>query len=255
MNGKTDKKMMIFAGTTEGRILAEYAENKKIPCYVSTATEYGNSILANFEFVDRIFGRMNEEQMRIFLREKGISFVIDATHPFALEVTENIKRACRTLGIRYIRCLREGSHLKKNKDFIYVNSVKEAVDFLDTVPGKVFIATGSNELDKYTAIDGWKDRCYARVLSSKEAVFRAAEIGFEGSHLIAMQGPFSTELNTEMLKQTGADYFVTKESGKAGGFEEKINAAAAVGVVPIIIVRPDEEGKYLNEVKLIIDEL
>ena len=71
----------------------------------------------------------------------------------------------------------------------------------------------------------------------------------KGAHLIAMQGPFSKELNIAMLKDTDADYFVTKESGKAGGFEEKLEAAKETGVTLVVIGRPAETGHSVEETK------
>ena len=87
-------QILIFAGTTEGRLLAQYAPQHEIGCYVSTATEYGKSILEGLEGVECISGRMDQKEMETFISERGIRLVIDATHPFAVEVSENIKAAC-----------------------------------------------------------------------------------------------------------------------------------------------------------------
>ena len=113
----------------------------------------------------------------------------------------------------------------------------------------MLISTGSKELHLYTRIKDYKERCFARVLSTQEAVAEAVRLGFEGKHLIAMQGPYSEELNLAMLKHINAAYFVTKESGGAGGFEEKKKAAQKAGAELIVIARPKEEGKSLQEVK------
>ena len=91
--------------------------------------------------------------------------------------------------------------------------------------GNILIATGSKELHLYTAIEDYRERCFARVLSTGPSVAESVRLGFEGSHLIAMQGPFSTEMNLALLRQTEAAYFVTKETGRAGGFHEKLEAA------------------------------
>ena len=87
-------QILIFAGTTEGRLLAQYASQHEIGCYVSTATEYGKSILEGLKGVECISGRMDRKEMEIFIGEHEIRLVIDATHPFAVEVSENIKAAC-----------------------------------------------------------------------------------------------------------------------------------------------------------------
>ncbi len=83
-------QILIFAGTTEGRVLAQYASQHEIGC-VSTTTEYGKSILEGLEGVECISGRMDQKEREIFISERGSRLVIDATHPFAVEVSENIK--------------------------------------------------------------------------------------------------------------------------------------------------------------------
>ena len=133
-------------------------------------------------------------------------------------------------------------------------SVEEAVEYLKKTGGNVLISTGSKELHLYTRIKDYKERCFARVLSTQEAVAEAVRLGFEGKHLIAMQGPYSEELNLAMLKHINAAYFVTKESGGAGGFEEKKKAAQKAGAELIVIARPKEEGKSLQEVKKLMEE-
>ena len=88
-------QILIFAGTTEGRMLAQYASQHEIGCYVSTATEYGKSILEGLEGVDCISGRMDQKEMETFISGHGIRLVIDATHPYAVEVSQRIQNACQ----------------------------------------------------------------------------------------------------------------------------------------------------------------
>ena len=103
------------------------------------------------------------------------------------------------------------------------------------------------ELDKYTRLTNYKERCYARVLSVLPSMMQSIDLGFSGKHLIAMQGPFSREMNLALLHQTEAKYFVTKESGKNGGFAEKLEAAEQAGAVLLVIGRPIEEGLSVEE--------
>ena len=238
-------QILIFAGTTEGRMLAQYASQHEIGCYVSTATEYGKSILEGLEGVDCISGRMDQKEMETFISGHGIRLVIDATHPFAVEVSENIRAACEKEKVQYVRCLRER---------LIVDSVEQAAEYLRGTTGNILIATGSKELSLYTRIDGYEKRCFARVLSTGEAVEESIRLGFRGRHLIAMQGPFSKEMNLALLHQTEARYFVTKESGKAGGFEEKLEAAKAAGAVLVAVARPREEGESLEAVERLMKE-
>jgi len=242
-------KILVFAGTTEGREIAEFLSEHKINAYISTATTYGASLLPNEECIETQGQPINQQEMVELIKKEKITFVIDGTHPFAVVVSKNIKKACQETNITYIRLLRLALQ-KGQEDLLYVESVAEAVSYLKDTMGNIFVTTGSKELEQYTQIDDYKNRVYARVLSTSSVVAYCSTLGFEGRNLICMQGPFSAELNYAMLKQTGATYLVTKESGKAGGFEEKIEAAKRSGVKTIVIGRPvEEEGLSTEEVK------
>lgn len=138
---------------------------------------------------------------------------------------------------------------------VWADSVRQAVSYLKRTTGNILITTGSKELHLYTEIEDYRQRCFARVLSTREAVEKSVDLGFEGRHLIAMQGPFSAEMNLALLKQTEASWFVTKESGTAGGFEEKLKAARLARAVPVIVGRPDETGESLETVKKMIKQI
>ena len=98
------------------------------------------------------------------------------------------------------------------------------MEFLEGTKGNILLTTGSKELGKFTALTDGGERIYARVLSLPSVMETCKGYGFEGKHLIGMQGPFSMELNAAMLRQYDCRYLVTKDTGKAGGFQEKIAA-------------------------------
>ena len=234
-------KLLIFAGTTEGRELAEYMERQGVTCDVCVATEYGESLLNPETTRHHVHaGRLTEEEMQELMRREKITHVVDATHPYAQIVSENIHEACRLAGCRYMRLLREASLQEKDDaEIVMVDSVDEAVEYLKGTTGGILAATGSKELHKYAAIPNYQERLYARVLSTAESVKIASDLGVEGKHLICMQGPFSLEMNVATLHQTGAKFLVTKESGKTGGFPEKLAAAREAGARLVLIGRPE----------------
>lgn len=241
-------RTLIFAGTTEGRELAEFFRRHQISCHVCVATEYGGQLLEADAFVKVHAGRLNSDEMLELMKKEEISLVIDATHPYAVEVSENVKKACERAGTEYLRLFRGSLNL--DSETICVDSVDQAVDFLKKVTGNILVTTGSKELHKYTAIPDYQERVFARVLSTPEVAASCAKLGFTGKNLICMQGPFSEELNIAMLKQFQASYLVTKDTGKNGGFAEKIRAAKAAGAKVVLIGRPvAEEGMSLEEVK------
>lgn len=250
--------ILLFAGTTEGRLLAEFLGGTTVGAYVSTATKYGLECVKDIPNIWPIAGRMDGEEICSFIVSRHIQLVIDATHPFAEIATSNIKEACSLSKVPYLRCLRDMRLQVSENPFtkeVLVASVAEAAEYLNGTAGNILITTGSKELKQYTQIKQYKERCFARVLSTVEAVTESARLGFQGSHLIAMQGPFTKELNTAMLRHTRAEYFVTKESGGPGGFEEKREAASETGATLVVIGRPPETGESIEEVKACIKNL
>lgn len=125
---------------------------------------------------------------------------------------------------------------------VYVNSTAEAADYLEKRTGKIFLTTGSKELPLFVERISDTNRLFARVLPSAEVIASCRALGLEGKQLCAMQGPFSEEINTAMLHQTGASFLVTKDTGAAGGFPEKERAAERAGVCMVIIRRPEDAG-------------
>lgn len=133
---------------------------------------------------------------------------------------------------------------------VHMPDVETAVTWLSSVTGNILVTTGSKELSSYTRIRDYEQRIYARVLPSEEAVARCRSLGFEGRHIIAMQGPFSEEMNLAQLREYGCAYLVTKDGGAAGGFSEKIKAARRAGAAAVVIDRPGSgEGISLDEIK------
>ena len=251
-------RVLIFAGTTEGRRLAEYLEEKKMPAHICVATEYGQELILEKTGIHTVHaGRLKTEEMAALMRENAITHVVDATHPYAVEVTENIRKAAEQSEAVYIRLLREEtSGIALNETaWIQVGSVQEAVDFLKDHPGNVLAATGSRELHLYTQIPDFRNRVFARILSTAESMDIASRLGFQGRNLICMQGPFSEELNVAMLRAVKAAYLVTKESGRTGGFPEKIAAAVKAGARLIVVGRPPQETGYsFEEVIALLDD-
>lgn len=244
--------IIIFGGTTEGRELAEALLGTQLKVHLCVATAYGASLLPQSDNIIIHTGKLEAEDMKCLLQSERPELVVDATHPYAAVVTENIREICRKLSCPLLRILRKdtraelqenvlhGIWQKTMEDVIFVDSVEEAAAFLADTRGKIMITTGSKELEKYTVIEDYQNRCIARVLPTLSVMEKCAGLGFTGKNLIAMQGPFSEEMNYQMLKQAGCLYLVTKDSGKEGGYEEKCEAAIRAGVKLIIVKRPGE---------------
>ena len=246
-------KVIVFAGTTEGREIAEFLDRKGISAHICVATEYGEQLLQGGQNLEISHERLNAEEMELLIKEKKCEMVIDATHPYAAEVTINIKKACEAAEVSYIRVLRENQENQNSGDCLYADSVEDAVALLEHTKGNILATTGSKEAAKYTALTDYESRVFLRVLSLPDVVKQCKELGFQGKNLICMQGPFSKELNIAMLRQWDCKYLVTKMSGATGGFQEKIDAARICGCISVIIGRPlKESGLSVNECKRIL---
>ena len=203
-------KVIVFAGTTEGYEISRFLSENQLPVLACVATEYGSKSLQENSCLHVQAGRLDEQQMRdLFFREKP-ELVLDATHPYAAEVTQNIRKACEETGVSYTRILRTGS---EQQNAVYVRDAKEAAEYLEGTEGNVLLTTGSKELAVFTSVSDYNKRLFARVLSLPSVIESCQALGFEGRNLIAMQGPFSKELNQAMLEQYQCKYLVTKDSG------------------------------------------
>lgn len=246
-------KYLIFAGTSEGRKLAEYLNERQIPACVCVATEYGEELMDEMPFIHVRSGRMSAEEMKSLILDISPQAVVDATHPYADVVTKNIKTACKTAQVEYLRLLRAASDLDQLPGIVAFPDCSSAAKWLDSQSGNVFLTTGMKELPVFADAIADRERIYARVLL-QEGIFDEMErSGLSKKQMICMQGPFTRELNTAMLKQVKASFLVTKESGTAGGFLEKVEAARDAGAVCVVIRRPSaEEGYSLEEIEKIL---
>ena len=83
-----------------------------------------------------------------------------------------------------------------------------------------------------------KANIYIRVLPKSDLVKKCEELGYKNKNIIAMQGPFSKNINKAMLEMTNSKLLITKDSGDSGGFMEKLEACQELGLKIIIVERP-----------------
>ncbi len=265
-------RVIIFGGTTEGRLLYEHCREQGIPVSVYVATAYGCRILESRDGPEsgaenkrnekaeqeRIHtGRLTRSEMEAAMRRERAFLVLDATHPFALEATENIRAACGTLGIPCHRIRRELPEPDDTPETLCFDSIEEVVSFLKNREGNILVTTGSKDLFLYTALPDYQKRLYVRVLPDVETIAACMGLGITGRHLSAMQGPFSEEMNIGYIREFSIRWVVTKQSGAVGGFYEKQNAARRTGAALLVIRKKNkkETGIGLKEAIEILEEL
>ena len=233
-------KLCVFAGTTEGRALVELLAGQPVAVTACVATEYGGALLEPRENLTVSRERLTREEMEELFTREGFALVVDATHPYAAAVTENIAAACEGTGTEYLRLLRSAGDVPEGA--VCVPDIRGAVDYLADTRGNILLTTGSKELAKYTALPDFAGRVYARVLPMEASLLSCREAGLAPDHVIAMQGPFSREMNTALLRAVSAKYMVTKDTGDAGGFGKKAAAAREAGAVLVVVGRPAQRA-------------
>ena len=230
-------KVVIFGGTAEGRERAEALLSQGEECLVCVTSPYARELLPR-ELPCHV-GAMDFEKMRAFLSRVNPCRVIDATHPYALRATENIRTACRELGLPCERVLREREEGAWRQMAEHVKGPEEAARAAERVPGRILLTTGSHTLDVYAARIA-PERLFVRVLPTVEALDLCRLAGIAPSHILAMQGPFSRELNGAVYDQYGISVLVTKDSGARGGVSGKVIPALERDIHVILIERPEE---------------
>lgn len=238
--------LLIFGGTTEGRILAETLVNQGHRVTVSVATSLGAEELGGIPCT--IWeGRLEEAAMEDRVRD--FDLVIDATHPYAEEVSRHIRKACTKTGVPLRRVLRAAS---REEGCIRVDSCKAAAEYLNRRPGNVLIATGSKALRDYGCLA--PERMYPRVLPTHAALNICEEMGIPHRNILALQGPFTLAMNVAMLEQYHISYLVTKDGGTVGGFTEKQQAARQAGAQLILVGRPPDSGESMEQLLRELEE-
>ncbi len=242
-------KIVIFGGATEGRELSALLADWGASVLVSVATDYGREEQGTHEGVTVAVGRRNRAEMAELLR--GAALCVDATHPYAVEATTAVRAACLDTRTPYRRLLREESAIPA--DAVTVPDASGAAAYLEGAEGNILLATGAKELRRYDKLD--PARLYPRILPAHDGLSACEAAGIPRRNIIAMQGPFSRELNEALIRQYQIAYLVTKDGGRIGGFPEKAEAARNTGAKLILIRRPAESGETFAEIAAYCREL
>lgn len=240
--------ILVLAGTQDGREIAEDL-TKEYPgkVLVSVVSEYGG-ILAEQTGLHVRVGALNEIEFHQLCEIENIQFCIDASHPYAKNVTAMAQKVCSELQISYIRYERPKQPLPEYDQLILVSSPSEAARICGLRKQKAFLTTGSRSLADFTSEPSLPiENLVVRVLPDPQVLQQCLDLGLLPRQMIAMQGPFSHELNKAMLQQSQAEVMVTKNSGALGGTDTKLTAAIELGLTIIMIDRPKNvEGPFVT---------
>ena len=244
---------MIFvaAGTKDGRELVSTLLEAGYDVTASVVSAYGDKLLKDNKSKSAK-GKLivndkplDEDALAAYLSDCNITAFVDATHPYAVNVSRNAMSACERGKLPYIRYERDITSLKYDKVHL-VHSYAEATEMAAKLGKNIFLTTGSRNLDKFTTAEELKgSNIIARVLPTGEVVAMCEELGLTPRQIVALEGPFSCELNVALFKRYEADVIVTKNSGAIGGTDDKLLAAEELSLPVIVIDRPKMEYSNL----------
>lgn len=230
--------ILCLAGTSDARELALQIQQAGFPLIATVVTPSAAASLMDVGISVRT-GRMTAEQMGQFITDEHCTAVVDASHPFAEEASKNAMEAAKVAGVPYIRYER-AHHYYRHPLISVVKDYEEAAQLAAQKRGVIMLTTGSKTLATFTnVLLGLPNtRVIARMLPRLDNMEKCEALGVAQKDIIAMQGPFSKELNEALFRQFGVTLMITKESGKVGSVDEKLDAALACGIETIVIARP-----------------
>lgn len=189
------------------------------------------------------------------------SIVIDASHPSRSVKFDPLSHWCEERSIPYIRLERPETKIPASQ-LIYpvINwedallQLEQRVETLSQEKGRlvtIFVTTGSHQLESIVySFFSHSVRLVVRVLPEGRLVQKCMEVGINPRNIVAMQGPFSKEINKALFKFYGADIILTRDSGLAGGTDTKISAALELGLEIVLLKKTKAPtGLIMNSVK------
>ena len=223
--------ILIFGGTTEGRAAAKELEEAGSLYYYST--KGGEQQLALHHGVE-ISGAMEPPQIECFCKAHNIRLIVDAAHPFASQLHNNIALIASKLSISVIRF--ERIYPPRNPNIIWCNDFTDAIAKIEASKAKrLFSTAGVQSIPKLKSLADSGVEIYHRILNRESSISLAEKFGIEQSHICFYN---SDEDDAEQIKQIAPDAILLKDSGLSGGYNEKAEAALKLGVKVFAVMRP-----------------
>ena len=230
------KNLWLIGGTSDSVAIA-LALKSSLSCMVITVTTETARSLYPAEFLVRV-GCLSASGMQVFCREHNIKAIVDASHPYAVEVSQNALTTAQALNIPYLRYERPLAEASVKSDRVTVLDSWETLLTGQYLSGKrVLLTVGCKALPLFKS---WQERTqlWARILPKPESLHIALAAGFTSDRLICLRPPINLELEAALWRQWQISLVVTKASGKAGGEAIKTQVASQLDIPLIVIARP-----------------
>ncbi len=238
----------IIAGTKDGREIAAHLadsfqkrkeKGNGAPDILLTVVSMYGKKLAMHEGIEVEVGRFTKEDMVSEIQKTGITAILDASHPYAAIVSETAWEAAAETGVSYIRYERPGVTLPKYEKLHIAADEAEAADIAGRLGHKILLTTGSKTLKTFVTSPALSEKdIWARVLPTSGVLAECEAMGLLPKQILAIQGPFSYEMNRAMIRDYAIDVMVTKNSGAVGGSDTKLSAAVDAGILIVVIEKP-----------------
>lgn len=219
---------LVLAGTHEARVICDALAAKQVPALASLAGATRRP--ATLAIETRIGGFGGASGFRTFLNEQGIRWVIDATHPFASQMTKTAAQVCAQIKTPHVIVQRPGWEPVDDDNWHFVDRVAQ-LNALIEHGATVFLGTGRQVLPEYHSLTERKLLC--RVIDEPTQPFP-----FEGGAYLVGRPPFSVQEEVELFKKHKVDWLVVKNSGGSGGIS-KLIAARILGLPVAMLNRPN----------------
>ncbi|WP_410208865.1 precorrin-6A reductase [Fusobacterium sp.] len=225
----------VIGGTKDSRDFLEKLIIYTKDVVVTTATEYGGKLLENLG-IKVVCKRLTPDMMLEFIEDEKIDKIVDLSHPYAVEVSSNALVAAKKKEIDYFRFERKEIPFFPEK-YTKFTTIEELIRYIETLNGNILVTLGSNNIPHFSSIKNLKN-CFFRILPKWDMVKRCEDNGILPKNIIAMQGPFSKNMNKAMIEQFDIKYLVTKQAGSTGGEKEKIEASQEMEIEVVYLTRP-----------------
>lgn len=226
--------ILLLGGTKDSRMILEKLLKIEKEVILTLTTDFGAKYVKNHKNLTKIVAKLSPDDMRNIIKKYKIDYIIDATHPYAEVVSENIIKVNKEFEIPLIRYERK----IKKFDFInYFDSYSEIKNYLKDKKENILFTIGSKNLYDFKNLYK-NNNCFVRVLPMESVIKKCRNLNILPKNIIAMQGPFSEEFNKLLFKEKNIEYLITKETGKAGGFDDKVLAARKLDIEVIVLKKP-----------------
>jgi precorrin-6A/cobalt-precorrin-6A reductase len=248
------KMILLLGGTSETAPLAEALVEKGFSVLVSTATDIALTI-GNHPAIRRRTGPLDEPQLTRLLLEEKIRGVLDATHPYAEAIGPLARKIAGQLQLPYFRWLRPAA-LSGSSEILTAADHAEAATLAFSIGVPVLLTIGSKNLEPYVRESRRTGvPVIARILDHPDSRAVCQKLRLPEEVVLPGKGPFSIDENRSTIRNFRIGVLVTKDSGKAGGVPEKLEAARKEGCRVVVVRRPESPVEYFDHVEPLIKGL